>query len=237
MDAGHVMRLQDAGRPDLADPLLLSPWRPRAFQAQLDGVLRDPAQALRGHRQRVGRAGRRGLLQAAIARLHPRARCPTWTCGSSRWSATRAGVAFSFNKHVALPEGAALRNEMPRSTTRKVSRRWVTVNALIGGLAPVGGAADPGALRGPRRPSRSASWSKVLRADRSARCPMVRSTTSPTRASRSRGPTSSPAAGSGSPAAGCRFGSTSSGDVTCPAGPRRLVELMTAPVRRRYGYR
>ena len=62
------------------------------------------------------------------------------------------GVAFSFNKHVALPEGAALRNEMPRSTTRKVSRRWVTVNPLIAALAPVGGAADPGPLRGPRRP-------------------------------------------------------------------------------------
>ena len=85
-------------------------------------------------------------------------RCRTWTCGSSRWSGTRRGVAFSFNKHVALPDGAALRNEMPRSTTRKVSRRWVTVNSMIAALRPFGCAADPGALRGPRRPIPRVSW-------------------------------------------------------------------------------
>ena len=48
------------------------------------------------------------------------------------------GVAFSFNKHVALPEGAALRDEMPRSSTRKVSRRWVTVNLAVAALARCG---------------------------------------------------------------------------------------------------
>ncbi len=48
------------------------------------------------------------------------------------------GVAYSFSKHVALPEGAALRGEMPRTATRKVARRWVTVNALVGSLGALG---------------------------------------------------------------------------------------------------
>lgn len=48
------------------------------------------------------------------------------------------GVAFSFAKHVQLPEGAALRDEMPRSSTRRVGRRWVTVNALVGLLGRAG---------------------------------------------------------------------------------------------------
>lgn len=48
------------------------------------------------------------------------------------------GVANSFTKHVALPDGAALRDEMPRSSTRKVARRWVTVNLLFEMLAASG---------------------------------------------------------------------------------------------------
>lgn len=48
------------------------------------------------------------------------------------------GVAYSFSKHVALPEGFALKGEMPRTATRKVARRWVTVNALIGSLGTLG---------------------------------------------------------------------------------------------------
>jgi len=48
------------------------------------------------------------------------------------------GVAFSFAKHVPLEPGVALGDEMPRSTTRKVSRRWVTVNGLVSGLGRLG---------------------------------------------------------------------------------------------------
>lgn len=48
------------------------------------------------------------------------------------------GVAFSFAKHVELPDGAALREEMPRSTTRKVGRRWLSVNLLVGALGRFG---------------------------------------------------------------------------------------------------
>jgi hypothetical protein len=48
------------------------------------------------------------------------------------------GVAYSFSKHVALPEGFALKGEMPRTATRRVARRWVTVNALVGSLGALG---------------------------------------------------------------------------------------------------
>lgn len=48
------------------------------------------------------------------------------------------GVAHSFSKHVALPQGAELTDEMPRSSPRKVARRWVTVNLLVELLALTG---------------------------------------------------------------------------------------------------
>lgn len=48
------------------------------------------------------------------------------------------GVAYSFGKHVALEPGVALKAEMPRSSARKVARRWVTVNAAIASLARLG---------------------------------------------------------------------------------------------------
>lgn len=48
------------------------------------------------------------------------------------------GVAYSFGKHVELAPGMDIGAEMPRSTARKVARRWVTVNASIAALARLG---------------------------------------------------------------------------------------------------
>jgi hypothetical protein len=48
------------------------------------------------------------------------------------------GVAYSFGKHVELAPGTDVGAEMPRSTPRKVARRWVTVNASIAALARLG---------------------------------------------------------------------------------------------------
>lgn len=48
------------------------------------------------------------------------------------------GVAYSFSKHVSVPRGASLQRPMPRSSARKVMRRWVTVNALIAALRRLG---------------------------------------------------------------------------------------------------
>lgn len=48
------------------------------------------------------------------------------------------GVAHSFSKRVPLPAGVDLAEEMPRTPPRKVARRWLTVNALVGSLQPLG---------------------------------------------------------------------------------------------------
>ncbi len=132
-DAARVMKLQDQVDKTSSIPLLLSPWRPRKFAAQLDeysSILRRVYSAIAevsGEKVVVDSSKRPSL--AYVLRTMP-------DVDLSVVHVVRdpRGVAFSFDKHVALPEGAALRNEMPRSTIRKVSRRWVTVNALISGL-------------------------------------------------------------------------------------------------------
>jgi hypothetical protein len=48
------------------------------------------------------------------------------------------GVAHSFGKVVPLAPSADASAFMPRSTARKVARRWVTVNALVRGLRRLG---------------------------------------------------------------------------------------------------
>ena len=50
------------------------------------------------------------------------------------------GVAFSFAKHVQLAPGAGDTDTMPKRTSRKVGRQWVTVNALISLAATINGA-------------------------------------------------------------------------------------------------
>lgn len=44
------------------------------------------------------------------------------------------GVAYSFGKHVDLPPGTDATTTMPRSSALTVARRWVTVNAAIAKL-------------------------------------------------------------------------------------------------------
>ena len=130
VDGSRVMRLQDQVDKSSAVPLLLAAGRPAAFQAALDeytDVLRKLYAAIAdvaGARVVVDSSKRPSLafvlrsmddVQLTIAHVlrDPR------------------GVAYSFSKHVELPPGAALKGQMPRSTTLKVSRRWVTVNAMI----------------------------------------------------------------------------------------------------------
>jgi hypothetical protein len=137
MDAEHVMRLQGQVDRTSAIPLLLSPWRPKKFAAQLaeySEILRKlyAAIATVSGEQVVVDSSKRPSLAYILRSM------PDIDLSVVQVVRDPRGVAFSFNKHVALPEGAALRNEMPRSTTRKVSRRWVTVNALIGALGRLG---------------------------------------------------------------------------------------------------
>ena len=48
------------------------------------------------------------------------------------------GVAYSFAKVVALAPASDAGEIMPRSTPRKVGRRWVTVNAMVRALGRLG---------------------------------------------------------------------------------------------------
>ncbi|MFC4783456.1 sulfotransferase [Nocardioides sp. MAHUQ-72] len=137
VDAEHVMRLQEQVDRTSRIPWLLSPWRPRVFAAELEeyaGILRRLYAAIVtvSGQQVVVDSSKRPSLAYVLRSM------PDVDLAVAHVVRDPRGVAFSFAKHVALPAGAALRSEMPRSTTRKVSRRWVSVNALIAGLRRVG---------------------------------------------------------------------------------------------------
>ena len=234
MDAGHVIRLQDSVDRTSRIPWLLSPWRPRAFQAQLTEyteILRRLYAAISSvsGAEVVVDSSKRASLAYILKTM------PDVDLRVVQVVRDPRGVAFSFNKHVALPEGAALRNEMPRSTTRKVSRRWVTVNSMIAALRPLGvpltrvryedlvdhparelekvlqlsgGMVPDGAFEYVTDEGITVPRTHVVAGGRirlaSGRMPL-------------------------------RLDEQWRREM--PAGPRRLVELMTAPVRWRYGYR
>jgi hypothetical protein len=48
------------------------------------------------------------------------------------------GVAYSWSKVVELPEGTSTKGRMNQRSARLTARRWVTVNAMIAGLARLG---------------------------------------------------------------------------------------------------
>lgn len=137
LDPYEVMRLQDTVDRTAAIPMLLSPRRPPRFQRALDDyvdVLTRLYQAIAlvsGAEVIVDSSKRPSL--AFVLRL-----APELDLRVAHVVRDPRGVAFSFAKHVALDPGVALRQEMPRSTTRKVSRRWLSVNALIGSLRRLG---------------------------------------------------------------------------------------------------
>lgn len=137
VDVDQVLRLQ--ARVDRTDriPLLLAPRRPRRFEADLaayTSLLRRLYAAVvqvSGQPVVVDSSKRPSL--AYVLRT-----MPDVDLRVVQVVRDPRGVAFSFGKHVALPPGAALREEMPRSSTRKVSRRWVTVNLAVAALARCG---------------------------------------------------------------------------------------------------
>lgn len=233
VDAPHVMALQDAVDRTSRIPLLLSPWRPKRFAEQLaeySEIIRRLYAAIldvSGRRVVVDSSKRPSL--AYVLRTMPEVDLRVVHVVRDP-----RGVAFSFDKHVALPDGAALRNEMPRSTTRKVGRRWVTVNMLIGALRRTG------------VPVIRVRYEALVDNPRHELCRVLEL--------------------AGEEPTGGAFGHLTDDGITVPrthvvAGgrirlvdgavplrldeqwrvdmpdrSRRLVELMTAPARRRYGY-
>ncbi len=136
VDADRIMALQGSVDATRWIPLLLSPWRPVRFQRALDeyvGVLLSLYAAIAevSGGQVVVDSSKRPSLAFVLRRAGPRLTV-------AHVLRDPRGVAYSFSKHVELPPGAALREQMPRSSTLKVSRRWVTVNALISTLSVLG---------------------------------------------------------------------------------------------------
>lgn len=233
-DPDHVMRLQEQVDQTSRLPLLISPVRPRRFAARLEEyseILRrlySGIVTVSGKSVVVDSSKRPSL--AYILRT-----MPDVDLNVVHVVRDPRGVAFSFAKHVALPAGAALRSEMPRSTTRKVSRRWVSVNLLIAGLrhlgVPVTRVRYEDLVAEPQRELR-----KVLEltngdtSDDDLGYVTEDGVTVPR--------THVVAGGRIRLASGTmplRLDEQWQNDM--PARSRRLVELMTAPVRRKYGYR
>jgi Sulfotransferase family len=136
-DPTHVMRLQERVDRTSRIPLLLLPRRPKRFAMELEEyaeVLRRLYTAIVSvsGQEVVVDSSKRPSLAYVLRTM------PDVDLRVVHVVRDPRGVAFSFAKHVELPPGAALGSEMPRSTTRKVSRRWVSVNALIAGLRHVG---------------------------------------------------------------------------------------------------
>jgi hypothetical protein len=137
IDPHHVLRLQEQVDRTSRIPLLISPRRPKRFAA----LLEEYSEILRRLYTAIGTVSGQGVVVDSSKRpslAYILRTMPDVDLRVVQVVRDPRGVAFSFAKHVALPPGAALRSEMPRSTARKVSRRWVTVNALIAGLRRVG---------------------------------------------------------------------------------------------------
>ena len=135
-DGERVMQLQDQVDRTAKIPQLLS-RRPASFGAVLEeytGILQRLYEAIASvsGAQVVVDSSKRASL-AFVLRSMPGIRLTV-----AHVVRDPRGVAYSFSKHVELPAGAALGAQMPRTGTRKVARRWVTVNALVGSLRPLG---------------------------------------------------------------------------------------------------
>jgi hypothetical protein len=136
-DAEEVIGLQDSVDRTVKIPRLLLRHRDRGFRADLDAysdVLRRVYRAVldTSGAEVVVDSSKRPSMAYVLRSM------PDVELYLAHVVRDPRGVANSFAKHVALPEGVALRDEMPRSSTRKVARRWVTVNLLFELLAKSG---------------------------------------------------------------------------------------------------
>lgn len=137
VDPDEVMRLQGVVDKSSVIPFLLATRRPPAFQSSLDAYADVLTKLYRGVAKVSGASvivdsSKRPSL-AFILRL-----MTSIELRVVHVVRDPRGVAYSFAKHVPLGAGVAVATEMPRSTARKVSRRWVTVNAMVALLARIG---------------------------------------------------------------------------------------------------
>lgn len=133
----RVRRLQAEVDTTSRVPLLLSPRRPAAFASALAEYGELLTALYRGildvsGAQVVVDSSKRPSLAYVLRGL------PDIDLTVAHVLRDPRGVAYSFNKHVPLPTGAALAAEMPRSGALTVGRRWNTVNGLISMLGRLG---------------------------------------------------------------------------------------------------
>ncbi len=137
VDVGEMLRLQGVVDKTSAIPLLLARRRPRSFQRALDRYTSQLEQLYRAITTVSGEdivvdSSKRPSMAFILSSM------PSIDLRVAHVVRDPRGVAFSFGKHVALDPGVALKGEMPRSSARKVARRWVTVNATVAALARTG---------------------------------------------------------------------------------------------------
>lgn len=136
-DVDRALALQAKVDRSAAIPLLVSPWRPRAFAAALADYTDILAKLYAAVLEVSGGAvvvdsSKRPSLAYVLRRV-PRI---DLTC--VQVVRDPRGVAYSFAKVVPLSSGSDAGLTMPRSTPRKVGRRWVTVNAMIRAVRRLG---------------------------------------------------------------------------------------------------
>jgi hypothetical protein len=132
-DAKRVLPVQEAVDRTSWIPFLLAPRRPAAFQESLSHY----TDALRRLYRAIATVSGASVIVDSSKRpslAYVLRQMPDIDLRVVQVVRDPRGVAFSFAKHVDLPPGADVAEQMPRSTVRKVSRRWVTVNALIAGI-------------------------------------------------------------------------------------------------------
>jgi Sulfotransferase family len=136
-DVEHALRLQSRVDRSSAIPWLLAPRRPAAYEADLqeygDLLHRIYAAILEvSGAQVVVDSSKRPSLAYILRRL------PGIDLTCVQVVRDPRGVAYSFSKVVPLAASVDAGETMPRSTPRKVGRRWVTVNAMIRALRRLG---------------------------------------------------------------------------------------------------
>ncbi len=137
IDPDRVARLQHQVDRSVHIPMLVSRRRPQRF----DAALQEYTALLRALYRAVAEVSGCSIVVDSSKRpslAYVLRTMPDVELQVAHVVRDPRGVAYSFGKHVQLPEGAALRGEMPRSSTRKVARRWVSVNVLIGALKSLG---------------------------------------------------------------------------------------------------
>jgi hypothetical protein len=137
LDVYHVLRLQARVDRTSAIPMLVAPRRPSSYDAELaeytDLLVRIYSAVLQvSGGSVVVDSSKRPSMAYVLRRSKDIALSCVQVVRDPR------AVAFSFSKVVELPADSDAGEIMPRSTPRKVGRRWVTVNGLVRALGRLG---------------------------------------------------------------------------------------------------